>query len=318
MGDMQKLEAVLEEDWLKVCKFNREISNEFLKQAHFSLQTMKQYRSGVRQFFKWVLDELENIEFTKIKARHAQRYVNYLSELGLSGKAIQFKIACVSSLANYVEKFYEDEYPTFKNIFSKVSKPSKVAIRKKEPLTKEEYDLLLETLEENEQWQILAYIKFSYASGCRRNEVRQLKKEVVNYPKIKDKYYLTHEIRGKGRGKIGKVSQYKFDEDAMNAIKKWIEIRGEDNCPYVFARKEGNVVKQVAENTFNYWCSDILSKIINKRVHPHNFRTSRASHIVLYEGKDIKVAQALLNHESSSTTEGYVIRDKTEDADEAF
>jgi site-specific recombinase XerC len=40
--------------------------------------------------------------------------------------------------------------------------------------------------------------------------------------------------------------------------------------------------------------------------------------MVLYEKKDIKAAQALLGHKNSTTTEIYVIRDGSEDMEDAF
>lgn len=207
-------------------------------------------------------------------------------------------------------------------------------MREKIPLTKEEMKLLLDTLEKRKKWQMIAYIKFSYAAGCRRAEVRQLLKEVVNYTPIekekveknedgkseirKIKYYQTHEIRCKGRGVIGKIRKLQFDQEAMDAIKKWLEIRGEDDCPYVFVTGNAGNRKQVGENTFDDWCKNLFSKIVGRRVHPHLFRETRATDLVVVEGKDIKTAQRLLGHESSETTEIYVIRQGDDDLDDCF
>ena len=83
-------------------------------------------------------------------------------------------------------------------------------------------------------------------------------KQVVDYPakekaiKIIDengketsaisKQYLTHTIRCKGKSVVGKPRKLKFGEDAMSWLKKWLEIRGEDDCPYMFVvkTKDGN------------------------------------------------------------------------------
>ena len=106
----------------------------------------------------------------------------------------------------------------------------------------------------------------------------------------------------------------------MKALKKWLEIRGEDDCPYVFVTKhKDGTCTQVGESTFNEWCSDLLSKLVGRRVHPHLLRESRSTNLVVEEGKSIETAQKLLGHESSETTiKHYIIRDDTDDADEAF
>jgi site-specific recombinase XerC len=102
-------------------------------------------------------------------------------------------------------------------------------------------------------------------------------------PKIigETKIYSTGDIRCKGKGKTGKVRRLQIDEDAVFAIKKWLQIRGDDNCEFLF-------------------------------------RESRATSMIVEQGKDIKTAQKLLGHLSSTTTEIYVIREDKDDSDEAF
>ena len=78
-------------------------------------------------------------------------------------------------------------------------------------------------------------------------------KEVVNYePKrkivtivdedgkeqeVESVSYKTHEIRCKGRSAVGKVRKLQFGQDVMDALKKWLEVRGDDDCPYMFVVK---------------------------------------------------------------------------------
>jgi len=136
-----------------------------------------------------------------------------------------------------------------------------------------EYNHLCEELEKQKLWQQLAYIKFSFASGARRAEVRQLLKEVINYdPKIIStengdiKLYQTHNLRCKGRGILGKIRKLNFDEDAKLAIIEWLSIRGQDDCPYVFALKKNNKYEQVGESTFNSWSDTYFEKNCRKKI----------------------------------------------------
>ena len=304
----------------------KELVDDFLKQSQKSDQTLKQYKSGLYIFCKFVHDELKNKPVTELKIRDALRYQNKLVDLGLSDSAIKFKRSVVSAFYLHIEAFWSDEYPDVRNIFTKAV-PNVGNEKKKEkiPLTSAEIKKLTQHLIETKKWQQLAYLTYTYQTGCRREESRQLKKEVVDYkkyvnPKGEEKnYYLTHTIRAKGRGKAGKVRRFQFGEDAMIALQHWIEERGEDDCEYMFVSKdrETKEYKQIKADTFNAWCTQ-WGKFLGKKVHPHLLRSSRATNSVVEDGKDIKAVQQLLGHNSSSTTEIYVVRNDDDAVDELF
>lgn len=324
---MSKIDDVTPEQWAQINSENRKIAEEFIREStQLSPQTLKQYRSALGIYFWWIKENSNDKPFYEIKARDYLQYQNFLVRGGLSSAGVKLKRSAVSSLNNYVELYYADEYKDFRQYITKaISTPPPVFVNEKEPLTLEEYDNLCESLENAEMWQQLAYIRFSFATGARRAEVRQLLKEVVDYePKIiqtengEIKSYMTHPIRCKGRGINGKVRKLQFDEIAILAIKKWIEFRGDDSCPYVFAVKRNGEYKQVGESTFNNWSDLYFEKIVGRRFHPHLIRESRATTLVVEQGKDIKSAQKLLDHKSSTTTEIYVIRKDDGDADDAF
>jgi len=323
----ERLNPVTQEEWKLVNEFNRKITEEFLLEStQLSDKTLIQYESGLKIFFNWVRENLDNIPLTEIKGRDYLKYQNWLVRRGVSSSGVKFKRAAVSSLNGYIITYYEDKYPMFKNfITKKIANPPAAFVHEKQPMIREEFALVLKTLEEKEEWQKIAYLKFTYISACRREESRQILKEIANYSpivKIKEDrevvYYNTHDCRCKGRGKVGKVRKLQFNQDAMTAIKKWLEVRGDDDCPYLFVHKtKDGVATQVGESTFNGWCHQ-FGEIIGRRVHPHQLREQRATDIVVYEGKDIKGAQKLLGHEQSATTEIYVIRNSDEDIEDVF
>lgn len=333
-----RTEEITDEEWLTVNKYNREMVQDYLdNQSDLSAKTRPAYKSGLRIFFKYVKDYLGDKDFTKIKKKEFQKYLNWLTNRGMSDSAIKFKKSCVSAFCNYVMMMYEEELSTFRNFTTGLKVVQTGYVHEKLPLTPDEYVALCQELEKCEEWQKLAYLVFSYSTGCRRAEARQLLKEVVDYPakekriKIIDedgkeveatsKQYQTHNIRCKGHSIVGKVRKLKFGEDAMHWIKKWLEVRGDDDCPYVFVIKQKNgETRQVGEGTFNDWCSGLFTKIVGRRVHPHLFRESRATNLVVYEHKSAEVAQKLLGHEDVSTTKNhYIIQDDSNDeSDEAF
>ena len=324
---LEKIKEVTPEEWEQVNEFNRQITQEFLEQQHLSPQTLKQYESALKIFFRWVKDYCQNKPITELKPRDALRYQNYLISRNLSSNAVKFKRSAVSSLCGYIELYYADEYPLFRNIYNKkIPNPAKSLRYNKEPLTEEEFNILIEELKKREEWQMVAYLIFTYTTGCRREESRQLLKEVVNYSKVKDpktgeekNYYLTHEIRCKGRGKDGKIRRFPYDDYTMEALKKWLEVRGEDDCLYMFVIKtKDGKVRQISASTFNYWCQEIFSEIVGKRVHPHLLRSSRATNLALAENKSIDAIQKLLGHESPDTTQIYIVKNSDDEIDEIF
>lgn len=340
----KRSDEITDDVWLDVNEFNRNMVQEYLdNQAELSKKTKIAYTSGLRVFFVWVKDYLNNKNCLEIKKKEFVRYLNWLTNRGLSDSAIKFKKSCVSAFCNYIMMMYEEEYPTFRSFVTSEMKVVKTGyVHEKVPLTPDEYVYLCEELEKREEWEKLAYLVFSYSTGCRRAEARQLLKEVVDYePKEKEitvidengnevktisRSYQTHTIRCKGASVVGKQRKLKFGDDAMNWMKKWLEVRGNDDCPYMFTvkrrnEKTGNIENvQVSETTFNGWCSGLFTDIIGRRIHPHLFRESRATNLVVYEHKSAEVAQKLLGHNDVSTTKNhYIIMDGSNDeSDEAF
>lgn len=333
----KRSDDITDEMWEQVNKFNRDMVSDYLSnQTHLSQKSLIGYSSALKIFFWWVKQNLKDKDCIEIKKKEFLRYMNWMANRGLSDSAIKFKKSSVSALNKFIENFYEDDYPLFKNyVTSDMRVPQTGKVHEKKPMTPDEINYLCSELEKREDWEKLAYVKFSYSTGCRRAEARQLLKEVVNYePKrkmvsiidengieqeVESISYKTHDIRCKGRSRAGKIRKLQFGEDVMDLIKKWLEARGDDDCPYVFVikQKNGNT-RQVSESTFNDWCSGLFTEIMGERVNPHRFRMSRATNLIVEEHRPLETAQKLLGHESSETTQIYVIKEDEEDADDAF
>lgn len=333
----KKLSPVTDEMYNKCDDYNKNIVEEFLFNSdELSPDTRPQYKSALRIWINYIREYCNNKPLYKIESMDYKKYQSWLYNNGLGESAIRFKRSAVSTLNNYIMLYYQKEYPTFRNFVIKGIKVPEIGeVHAKKPLTPEEYSYLCDELEKREQWEMLAYLKFTYSTACRRTESSLLLKEVINYEprkkvvKIKDEKgnetevetctYRTHEIRCKGKSVKGKLRRLQFSEEAMEALKKWIEFRGEDDCPYMFVKKnnDGKWTQRKREN-FNYWCTTLFTEIVGRRVHPHLFRESRATNLVVHSGRTLESAQKLLGHLSSETTKIYVIREDTDDADEAF
>lgn len=323
----EKIEPVTDEMWKLVNPFNREKVEEFLLEStHLSKQSQTQYKSALRIFYYWVYESLKDKPIYEIKKKDFMRFQNSLIRRGMSSNGVKMKRSVISSLNKYLINYYEDDedFETFRNFVEGVQNPTPNKVYNKVALSKEEYDLIIKTLEEDEQWQILAALKFLYASGCRRSELLQLKKSIVETEPLKDKQgnptkmYKTHDVRAKGRGEQGEVRGLLFDEEAKLAISKWLEVRGEDDCPYIFVSQREGKVEQLNTSAPNYWFKEIISDIVGRRINVHLTRSSRATH-ALDDGADMKAIAKLLGHKDTSTTEKfYDLRENEDDLSNIF
>ena len=335
---LQKITPITQTEWEKCNEWNRMIAEEFLQNSfHLSPKSKKAYKSNLQIWFNWVRKNLQNKPQYEIRPLDYLKYQSWLISMGHSSSDINAKRAAISSLCNYIELYYLDEFPNFRSCIAKgMSRPVNKLVHDKEPPTKEEMAMLFNELEKREEWQKLAYLKYTYDTGCRRAESIQLLKEVVNYQpvekivQIKDdngdlidktvKYYRSNQTRCKGRGETGKVRRLIFTENTMEAIKKWLAIRGDDDCPYVFVSKNNSEVQQLSESALNKWASGLFTQLLGRRFHPHILREARATIGVVEDGKSAEAIQKLLGHESVETTVNhYIIKDDNDDElDELF
>lgn len=148
-----RTEEITDEEWLTVNKYNREMVQDYLdNQSDLSAKTRPAYKSGLRIFFKYVKDYLGDKDFTKIKKKEFQKYLNWLTNRGMSDSAIKFKKSCVSAFCNYVMMMYEEELPTFRNFTTGLKVVQTGYVHEKLPLTPDEYVALCQELEKCEEW----------------------------------------------------------------------------------------------------------------------------------------------------------------------
>lgn len=338
---MEKLRPIEEAEYMQCNPLNRELVEDFLANStQLSDKTLFAYKSNLRIWIVWIKNNLNNKNITEVKPREFLRFQNWLIGRGCSSSDVKTKRSTVSSLNNYIEVYYLDEYPMFRNcVNSSIPSPETHYINEKNPPSREEIEMMCEEVEKTNRWNkymIIAYIRFAFETGCRRAETLQIMKDVVNAERIekditikdehgnpevrKSVYYMTDKIRCKGKGKTGKIRQLKFSDYSMNAIKKWLEVRGDDDIPELFIMKNHGKLEAATASTLNDICSNILTPILGRRVNPHIFRSAIASDWVVAQGKSIEAAKALLGHADSSVTrQHYVIGiDEEAEADELF
>lgn len=320
-------------DWDNVNPENKDKVEQYMAyRGDLSPETRKQYTYNYYMFFSWVYKFAKNQAIYELKNRDVLAYFNWQLAQGISPNTIKTRRSQLSSLFDFLRKYFrdEEEYKYFENIVIDVPAPKGERVHSKEPLSLEQYALLKKTLLERKDWRKLAYVELSYSTGGRREEVRQMRKEIAEAEPIKGEeglFYKTHDIRAKGSGTLGEVRPLYFGEDAMLAIKEYLKERKEhttknnmeDNSEYLFvAYSKKNGTKQVSKGLFNTWCANDFSKILGVRVHPHQLRYTRATHMTVVEKRDMAIAQSLLGHKDIATTQIYVVRDEKDTVKNAF
>ena len=67
--------------------------------------------------------------------------------------------------------YYLDQYPNFRQYITKgIASPPPNLVHEKTPVNLSDYDILCKKLEELELWAELAYLKFTFSTGCRKAE----------------------------------------------------------------------------------------------------------------------------------------------------
>lgn len=317
-----KLDEVTDEMWNQVNEHNRYIVQEYFDtNPQLSKKTVIQYWSALKQFFWFIKIKCKNKPLYEITKRDFLKYRSYLMEHGLSSSGLNLKKAAVSSLCNFIETIIADEeedYKTFRNFTRGLPALAKNQVYEKIKVSVDEYQLMMKVLEDKEDYLGMAWTATAFNVGGRRNEIRQFKTEILDYKKEEGKnYILTHTVRGKGKSVDGKPLRFMCNEEAIKYMKLWVEKRGYKH-EYIFTTKYGGEIKQISESWANYFCKNVLSKIVGRRINPHLFKASAITYL-LEQGKDIKaVSKFIAHHKDVSTTQIYDLRDLSDERNKLF
>ncbi len=213
----------------------------------------------------------------------------YLAAYGKTG----VKNSTLATTTDYLKGFFgwlaEDEYIS-KNPMKKIKTP-KTPKKTREPLTKEEYEILksgAKTMREK------ALLSFFYSTGCRLQEVVNMRKQNIDWQNLTAKV-----IEGKG----GKDRIVYINANCKVHLKKYLLSRLDDNESLFVIEKSpftglGNRGMQRAIDKIQEQSG------LHRTISPHILRHTAATHW-LSSGMDITVVQEILGHEELSTTQIY-------------
>lgn len=261
---------------------NKKMIERFLKEKNTRLSdlTIKNYASDLNIFFTWNLLNNENKFFIDIKKIELSDFFNFtITELKWSPARFVRMKSCLSSLSDFIERFFDEDYPTFRNVINKaIESMPKTAVREKTILEESQVNSLLHHLTEKGKYQEACWLSLAISSGSRFSELLRFTTDAIDENNIAfDGIFLetTKKIKTKGRGKLGKsINKYIIKDLFLPYYNKWLEKRtiimeeNNKNHTAIFVKNNGDPLTEYSVRT---WIS-YFEEFLNIDFYPHSVR----------------------------------------------
>lgn len=316
-----------EKKWEKVLMANKVLLDDFtfeLRQRRYSPKTVVQYYNDLRIFLIYILEHLDNKSVLKLTRRDMRAYSFWMTdERGLSAARHNRMIAVMKSFYDYLED--DDELDFSNDIARKMKGLPKDPVTRIIFLTDEQIFLLRDALIERKMYQHATLLMLAYDSAARKGELGQ----VLKHSFYDDTIHNTNRVIGKGR----KVFPLVYFSGTKECAKLWLEHRGEDEFSNLWVSEDPNKHMALGQRhlyTMVLQMRDVFKEAsgLNIKFNLHSLRHSAlqnmsdGTHYICRErglGRlDISVLKEIANHESVSTTEGYLKDNKSSMYEDMF
>lgn len=272
--------------------------------------TYKQYRSSMRIFFSFLLEEYDNVyildeDLLEEFADLIDDYVYFLqTTLGNNKKRINFHLSAISSLMIFCVERRLIKYNPMQNI-QRMKGAGDEKLIQEHFLSKEESDKITDELAKvlegdyNGPYDIIDLMiwSISYDSACRIGGLLGCTEDNLI---ITDEGGYFEDVREKG----GKVVPIPFSKRTKEFIEKYLEWKKENNIEseyiivsYDTVDKKWGMMSRTSVSNRVRKIGDILGL---EGFRNHSIRKTRLNQIAEH---DILLAQAMGNHEDVSTTQ---------------
>lgn len=261
-----------------------------------SSQTIRSYRKSFQQLIDYLVNikniKLNNINFNTITREIICDFLNYIEEeKNVSIRTRNQRLAAIKSFYQYCAI---DEIDNINNIRKILSiKQKKYTKPLQEYLTEEELKQIFDALDTSTKLgrRNLLVLVLLYDTAARAKELINLKIDDIRL----DENLII--LNGKGEKKRIVSIMDNTKRLLINYLNEY-EIKS----GYLFRNNK-------FEKQNDYFIRDIINSVtpkvsINKKITPHTFRRTRATHL-LNSGVNIVYIQEFLGHESIATTQEY-------------
>lgn len=248
---------------------------DYLRAVQRSETTINGYENDIQIAWVWCLQNNDNKFFVDWTKRNVLAYQNWLLNSNENSPArIRRLKAALSSLSNYITSVLDDEYPTFRNIISKVENPVNQPVREKTVWEDEELDDLLEALTKKKDYEKACYLALAMYSGRRKSELCRFKVSDFSEENLvcDGALWKSSPIKTKGRGGGKFIPCYTLAKKFRPYLEQWLKYRAEHGIEseWLFPNKS-NLEECVKITTINSW-SNTFSRIAGKPAYIHSLR----------------------------------------------
>ncbi len=265
-----------------------------------SQNSVAAYINDINKLIEFLEKNYKKLAPDKVKLSHLKSFVEWLNERGVSPRTQARTISGIKSFYKYLlieGKVTSD--PTA------LLESPRIGRKLPDVLTMEEIDKLLDAIDLNkaEGQRNKAMLETLYSCGLRVSELVNLKLTNLFF----DQGFI--KIEGKSdKERLVPVSKRAVEEinNYLNDYRKGLKVSG-DSENILFLNRRGKKLSRVMIFTIIKNLSDKIG--LEKKISPHTFRHSFATHLI-NGGADLRAVQEMLGHESILTTEIYTHLDR--------
>lgn len=265
-----------------------------------SENSVENYRYDIVKFIQFLEEHEIEVSPVKTSAENIQAFIYEVSK-SMSARSQSRIISGLRSFFDYL--VFEDYRPD--NPLQLIESP-KIGRKLPDTLSMEEIDLLIETIDlsHSQGERNRTILETLYSCGLRVSELIGLK--------ISDLYFDEGFIRVSGKGDKQRLvpinpQTVKFINLYKNEVRVHIPVqKGFEDI--LFLNRRGKQLTRAM--IFTIVKQTVVKAGIKKKISPHTFRHSFATHL-LENGADLRSIQQMLGHESITTTEIYVHLDRS-------
>ncbi len=265
-----------------------------------SVNSVQAYLRDLDKLYQFAEAQEDKLKPTTIKLAELRLFLTWVSELGMLPTSQARILSGIKAFYKYL--LMEDE---IKSDPSELLESPKTRRKLPDTLNRVEIDNIINAvdLSKPDGARNKAILEILYSCGLRVSELTELK--------ISNLYLEIEFVKVLGKG--SKERLVPIGGPAIKALKIWVnEVRvhiaikkGEEDM--VFLNQRGSRLSRV----YIFMLIKQLAEIIGlkKKISPHTFRHSFATHLV-EGGADLRAVQEMLGHESITTTEIYTHLDR--------
>lgn len=264
-----------------------------------SENSLMAYERDFNKLQSFVQTNYTKLTPTDIRQNHLEEFLASLYDSGLNARSQARVLSSIKGFYKYLmlEDVIEED-PT------ELIQGPKLDRKLPHTLTVDEIDALIAAIDlsKPEGSRNRAILETLYSCGLRVTEAISLR--------LSDLFFKDEYIRIIGKG--NKERLVPINQKAISYIEKYLTDRNKLNINpkaenILFLNRRGNQLTRVMVFTI---IKELSRKIgLKKKISPHTFRHSFASHL-FERGADLKVIQELLGHETIITTEIYTHLEK--------